>query len=279
MSSECGLAMSADVPRAHAIVYEFQRQLSDWQTQCAGDPQRELVRLYLLALEREENVAVAYDHSVLGPRLAAARVPADVREVMRETFADIWQDEAMHVVYVRRMLLDLGRPGVHARMLVQQLAGMLGGWSVAVRQHRDWSQAPVSRAAATLLVWAGQISGRVPHAVRGHLGRCSLRDFCLYNVHTETTAALCWRRLEELAAEMPELPSDRVVEFRRIADDEERHRLLFGVLAGAFAPDDALRRDVCAASLAVEVQRVRAPDAFTRPTSTIPQSIERSCAA
>jgi hypothetical protein len=140
------------------------------------------------------------------------------------------------------------------RALLQQIAGAVGGWSVAVRQHRDWSEAPIARTLATLAVRTGELLGRVPQMIRGHLDRCSLRDFCSYNVHTESTAWLCWHRLATLAADLPAIAQDRVEDFRRIADDEARHGKVFGILADALTSEDRLREEVTADSLASQLQ-------------------------
>ena len=245
------------------IVREFERQLAHWKTRYADDPDRELLRLYLVALEREENVAVAYDPHVLGPRLAKMHVPTDLRDLMRATLEQIWHDEERHTVYVKQMLANLGRPTVRARMLVQQLAGVIGGWSVAVRQHRGRSETPIAHAAATLLVWAGNVSGRVPQAVRRHLGFCSFRDFCRYNVQTEGTAWLCWDRLATLALSAPQIPEVDRRQFRCIAEDEDRHRQMFGVLANVLTAQDELRDGVSAASLIGQIQCPRTSHHFS----------------
>jgi hypothetical protein len=230
--------------RTSGIYREFERQLAGWAVRYAGRPDRELVRLYLLALEREQGVTVAYSENVLGPRLATMRVPSDVRRLFRHALLSVWRDEEMHATYVRRGLLRLGSPFLSVRTFLQQTAGAMGGWTVAVRQHRRWWEAPFARATASLLVSAGRLTGRVPQAVRSHLGYCSVRDFCRYNVHTEGTAWLCWRRLTELASRLPALSGEQVDEFRRIAEDEARHRRVFRVLADALTDDDRLRAGV-----------------------------------
>jgi hypothetical protein len=264
---------------------EFERHLAGWQRRYEGRPQRELACLYLLALEREENVAVAYSERVLGRRLAALPVDRDVRELMRAALHQVWEDEEEHVTYVRRALKDIG--GLGARAFIQHTAGLVGGWTVAVRQHRRWVEAPLSRAAATLVLWAGGISGRVPRAVRGHLGYRSFRDFCDYNVHTEGTAWLCWHRLTELARQEPALCGEHVRDFRRIADDEDRHRRVFRILADILDEEDRLYANVTAESLSARLAAARrlatggysADDFNTRcagPTSTKPQRTDLS---
>ena len=47
------------------IRQEFEQHLAGWRSRYAGHPEREILRLSLLALEREENVAVAYGEGVL----------------------------------------------------------------------------------------------------------------------------------------------------------------------------------------------------------------------
>jgi hypothetical protein len=69
------------------IHQEFEQHLAGWQSRYAGHPDREILRLSLLALEREENVAVAYGDGVLKRRLAGVRVPSDMRDVMQQALA------------------------------------------------------------------------------------------------------------------------------------------------------------------------------------------------
>jgi hypothetical protein len=227
--------------RVSQIYHEFESQLADWHEQYRDDPDREIVCLYLLALEREENVVVAYDDAVLGRRLASMRIPVGVQELMRYALARVQADEQMHVIDARTALLQLGTATVRVRKLVHQTAGAMGGWTASVRQHRRWSQAPVSRAAATLLLWAGRLTGRVPGTVRPHLDYLSFRDFCRYNMQTESTAWLCWQRLAELASHVSALSVSRVNDMRRVADDEDRHRRVFATLASALTGDDRLQ--------------------------------------
>jgi uncharacterized protein (DUF362 family) len=238
------------------IYQAFERDLSGWQTRYAGRPDREMLRLCLLALEREQNVAVAYDEHVLGRRLAAMPLPDDVRELIRHALVWVWQDEEMHTIYVRGALLKLGQPLLSARTFLRQTAGAMGGWTVSVRQHRRWSEAPLSRAAATLLTWAGRFTGRVPREVRRHLDYSSFRDFCRYNVDTEGTAWLCWRRLTELAPHVPALSSGQVDDFRRVMEDEDRHRQVFTILADALTDEDELRQGETGESLSARIGAV-----------------------
>ena len=50
---------------------EFEKHLAHWRARYASQPDREMMRLFLLALEREENVSVAYGERFLGRRLTA----------------------------------------------------------------------------------------------------------------------------------------------------------------------------------------------------------------
>ncbi|HVM98468.1 MAG TPA: hypothetical protein VMT89_18885 [Candidatus Acidoferrales bacterium] len=238
------------------IYLAFERYIGAWQTRFVRQPERELFRLALLSLEREENVAFAYNQSVLGRRLAALPISESVRDLFRNALVQIWRDEEMHAVFIREALLKLGGTVVAVRTLEQQIAGRLGGWAVSVRQHRRWSEAPVSRSMATLLIWAGALSGRVPPEVRQHLDYGSFRGFCAYNVQTESTAWLCWRRLTELADAQTALPGVRIADLSRIADDEDRHRLLFKLFAECLTDDDRLRPGVSEESLAADISEV-----------------------
>ena len=78
-----------------AVYEEFERELARLRTQFADDPRREIIRLFLLALEREELVSVGYRESLIERRLASMPIPDDVREVIRHALVWIWKDEEM----------------------------------------------------------------------------------------------------------------------------------------------------------------------------------------
>ncbi len=250
---ERGLAALSGDDGASEIYDGFARQLAGWESRYAGRPQREMLRLCLLALDREENVAVAYHARSIGPRLASLPVPEDVREVIRAALLWVWRDEEVHAVYMHATLLEIGAPFLRARALLQQTAGAIGGWTVAVRQHRSWSQAPLSRAAATLVLWAGAAGGRVPREVRSHIAYSSFREFCLYNAQTERTAWLCFQRLAALRRELPDNTAGRADDFARFADDEDRHRRIFAALGEALTDGDRLREGLRCGELAARV--------------------------
>ncbi|MBA3936738.1 MAG: DUF362 domain-containing protein, partial [Planctomycetes bacterium] len=121
----------------------------------------------------------------------------------------------------------------------------------AARQHLPWSRGPLTRALAALITWAGIAVGHVPRDVREHLRYRPFRDFCSFNVAAERTAALCFQRLVEL---VPGSATDLL----RIAADEERHRQVFALIAGALAGDDRLAPEMDGARLAAGIGAVGA---------------------
>src|SRR5258705_9517833 len=159
-------------------VYEqFEAELAVWSTRYAQHPRRQMLRLFLLALEREEIVSVGYREELIAARLDTMPISEQEREIVRHALLWIWKDEEMHAIYIRGAIFKVGAFPLRARALLRQLAGALGGWSTSVRQHVRWSDAPLSRAAATLLTWTGSLTGKVPADVRQHLRYRSFRDF------------------------------------------------------------------------------------------------------
>jgi uncharacterized protein (DUF362 family) len=235
------------------IYTDFERELEEWRTRYAGRPQEEMVRLCLLSLEREEIVSVAYHEDVLDARLKSLPIPDEARAVIDQALTWAWKDEEMHAIYVRGALLKLGRPVLRATTLARQMAGALGGWAASVRQHVRWREAPLSRAAATVVTGAGILAGKVPREVREHLRYGSFRDFCRYNVEAERTAWLCWGRLSELSEQVPEIGGGFSAEFRRVQADEERHRQVFQALVDALDGSDRLAEGHTADTLAARI--------------------------
>lgn len=236
---------SAASPRAimdytvGAIYEEFRCQLEAWRKQYAGQPQREMIRLCLLALEREELVSVAYREDLIAKRLASMPVNKQIREIVRHALIWAWKDEEMHAIYIRGLILKLGSSRLRAMAYARQMAGALGGWAGSVRQHVQWHDAPVSRALASAVTWSGQLLGQIPPEVRHYLKYGSFREFCIFNVDAEKTARLCWGRLTELARQDSRIKPSTIEDFRRVEADEFRHEQVFEILAGAF--DDSNR--------------------------------------
>ena len=238
------------------IYDQFELELASLGVKYAGHPRRQMIRLFLLALEREEIVSVGYREEMIRARLETMPISEQERDIVRHALLWIWKDEEMHAIYIRGAIFKVGAFPLRARALFRQLAGALGGWSTSVRQHVRWSDAPLSRALATLLTWAGSLTGKVPPDVRQHLRYRSFRDFCLFNVDAEKTAWLCWQRLIELTSGQPFMLPSLIEDFRRIREDEDRHRQIFEILANALDDKDQLVPEETADSLAQKIGAV-----------------------
>src|SRR5262245_42481188 len=234
----------------------FEKELAACELRHNESAADELVALCLLALEREELVAVGYREDVLAPRLASLRVPDDVREIIHHALVWTWRDEEMHAIYVRGALLKLAKWPLRVSAFSRQLAGAVGGWSASVRQHVKWSAAPVTRTAATVISGIGALAGKVPRPVRRHLTYGPFRNFCLFNVEAEQTAWLCWKRMVEVAQNIPSLPANTASDFRRVQNDEERHARIFTILADALNDHDELAERETAATLSQKIEDV-----------------------
>jgi len=238
------------------IYDQFELELAGLDQKYAGDPRRLMIQLFLLALEREEIVSVGYDEELIAARLDSLPVSEQEREIFRHALLWIWKDEEMHAIYIRGAIFKVGTLPLRARALLRQLAGAMGGWSTSVRQHVRWKDAPVSRAVATLLTWTGSLTGKVPPSVRQHLRYRSFRDFCLFNVDAEKTAWLCWDRLIELTSGQKFMLPSLIDDFRRIKEDEDRHRQIFEILSTALDDNDQLVPEETADSLAQKIREV-----------------------
>jgi uncharacterized protein (DUF362 family) len=235
------------------LYQEFEKNLADWSRRFAERPREEMLHLFLLALEREEIVAVGYRESAIAQRLARMAIPDDVRELVRHGLIWAWKDEEMHAIYIRGAILRLGGPWLKTTAYARQLAGGIGGWASSVLMHTRWRDAPVSQAAARGVSLLGALLGSVPPEVKASLEYGSFRQFCEFNIDAEKTAWLCWRRIRQLATNEPDVPRTLVSDFERIELDEERHGRLFELLAGAFDEDDRLVPGQDASSLAAQI--------------------------
>ncbi len=219
------------------VYEEFLQELAEFRRKYQGRPQDEMVNLWLLSLEREQIVNVAYRDTLMTQRLASLPVSREVKAIMRHALQWAWRDEEMHAIYVRGVLLRMRRPLLAARAFMQQVSGGVAGWVSSVRQHVRWRDAPFSRLAATMLAYAGRVMGKVSSVVGKKLDYHSFREFCRFNVDAERTAALAWRRLAEVAESMGEAKAT-VAEYRRIEEDEEAHARVFEAFADALDDDD-----------------------------------------
>jgi uncharacterized protein (DUF362 family) len=222
-----------------AVFDEFVRELEGWERRHAGRPRELLVRLFLLALEREEIVSIAYRESLMTARLTQMPLPSEARDLIRHALLWAWKDEAMHTIYIRGAILKLGRPLLRLRAFLKQAAGAVAGWSASAQQHVRWTHAPLSRALAGMAVVAGVLTGQVPRDVRQYLRYGPFRDFALFNIDAEKTAWLCWSRIVDLAGTQPDLPAS-INDFLRVRDDEDRHRQMFEIMAAALDDHDRL---------------------------------------
>jgi uncharacterized protein (DUF362 family) len=223
-----------------AVFDEFVRELEGWERRYAGRPRDLLVRLFLLALEREEIVSIAYRESVMTHRLASMPLPPEVRELIGHALLWAWKDEEMHALYIRGAILNLGGRALRLQAFLKQASGAIAGWSSSAQQHVRWSHAPLSRLLAGFFVSAGVLTGQVPRDVRQYLRYGPFRDFALFNVDAEKTAWLCWKRIVELAATQPDLPPSLAHDFERVREDEHRHKRIFQILADALDEHDQL---------------------------------------
>jgi uncharacterized protein (DUF362 family) len=264
---------SASEERLGAIYQEFERELAAWGRRDAGRPRREMVRLLLLALEREEIVSVGYRDAMIARRLDAMPIGPRVRDLILHALAWAWKDEEMHAIYLRGAILRLGSRSLRARAYLRQVAGAVAGWSSSVQQHVRWRRAPAARSLASLVVGLGSLTGQVPRDVRRHLRYSPFRDFCLFNVDAELTARLCYDRMLELAPELPELSPSLVDDLRRVRDDEERHARIFAILAESLDDQDRLAPGVTPDEVARRIGEVgeeflprdRRPSAASHP--------------
>src|SRR6266481_3949478 len=246
------------MPAVGEVYADFERELHRLGGKYAAHPRRETIRLLLLALEREQLVATGYREDVIAECLTAMPIGDAARDVIRHALLWVWKDEEMHTIYVRGALLKLGSLRLRVSSTIQQLAGWIGGWASSVQHHVRWRDAPLSRLFATLFTAAGALVGKVPRPVARELRFGSFGSFCRFNVDAERTAALCWKRLCDLAAEHQN-PHTPLAELERIRDDEERHERLFALFAAALDEHDRLRPGVTAATLAAEVAAVGEP--------------------
>ena len=232
------------------VVVEFGEELRALREACAGDLERERRALYLVTLEREALVTVAYAGSALHDRVSLLDAPDDVLEIVRHALLWAARDEDMHTVYARGVLFRRGERALVVRTFAQQLGGFIAGWSSAVSQHVTWSQAPLARLGALGVSMAGLAMGKVPKSARSTLSHRTFREFCVFNVEAEKTAAMAWRRLAEL------VPEEETT-YRRVAEDELKHSQVFQAFVDAFDDQGRLLADKDAEFL---LGRLRAAD-------------------
>ncbi len=253
------------------MLAEVEDLLARWQREYEGRPEAEAEHLWLLALEREQIVAVAYREESVAGRIDGLAISDELRAVVRQTLVWIWKDEELHAEYLRGVLLRRG--GVGSSMVVygRQLQGALSGWVTATEHHRDPHTAPLRTGAASALVAVAGMTGRIPRVMQRELRFQTFRRYCDLNVVLEMTAELAYRRLVELAAD-----DDEREIFARIRDDEHRHTEAFRVLAAALTDAGELADDRTDADVISELAAV---SEWFLPAATRPASATSNAAA
>ncbi len=221
-----------------ALLEEVRDRLAGWAIEYADRPERERENLWLLALEREQIVAVAYREESVAGRVDELDLPDGLRAVIRQALVWIWKDEELHAEYLRGVLLRRGGFVPSAVVYGRQLQGALSGWVTATEQHRDPQTAPFRMGAASVLVAVAGATGQLPKALQPELRFSTFRHYCMLNAALEGSAELAYHRLVALAVD----DAERKI-FIRIRDDEARHVETFHVLEAALTDDDRLSPD------------------------------------
>jgi hypothetical protein len=126
------------------IYEECARQLARWRARYRTRPDRERRRLWLLALEREQVVSIAYRECAIADRIARMPLPEEARDLLRHAMVWIWKDEEMHASYIRGVILHGGDPTLRVLAYGEQALGAVSGWAAAVEQHTQFRDAPLS---------------------------------------------------------------------------------------------------------------------------------------
>jgi Domain of unknown function (DUF362) len=234
-----------------AVLDDVRAMLGRWRLQFAGRPDAERERLLLLALEREQIVAVAYREEAMAGRVAELDVGAAARALIRQTLMWIWKDEQLHFEFMRGLLLESG--GLTSSLVVygRAVQGTLSGWTSATATGRQARSAPLRTGAAGALIAVAGAARRMPPELARELRYQTFRRYCTLNVALETSAEFAYRRLTEVARSAEER-----VAFDRIRDDEARHEAAFRLLAEALTEDDRLAEPMSAGLLAERLSAI-----------------------
>ncbi len=218
-----------------ALLDDVRRCLEVWDAELADQPERERQRLLLLALEREQIVAVAYREEAVAERVAALDIGDDARDLVRQTLIWTWKDEQLHAEYLRGELLRA--PGVRSKAVVygRQCQGALSGWTTATSNLRSARAMPLRTGAAGALVAVAGVAGQIPPVLRDELRYQTFHRYCELNVALEASAELAYRRLVELCDDATQIET-----IERIRQDEVRHTEAFRLLARSLSEDDRL---------------------------------------
>ena len=218
-----------------ALLEEVQEVLGRLHEKYAGRPDLELEQLWLLALEREQIVAVAYREEAVAARVEALQMGSGVRALIRQTLVWIWKDEQLHEEYLRGLLLQRGGLNSSVTVYGRALEGAVSGWASSTENNLHIRNAPLRTGAAALLVNAASLMGKVPAALKPELRYQTFRRYCALNAGLEASAELAYRRLLEITSNAEQRET-----FGRIREDEGRHAAAFRILAAAVTDDDRL---------------------------------------
>lgn len=220
------------------LLADCKRLLAEYERRFEQRPEEQHRRLCLLALEREQLVSFAYREDVLARRLTECEGPAEVLDLFRYALRQVWRDEEAHTVFIRGELVRDGRPGRTVAALAEQAAGLLSGWSAALKHHVPRSAAPLRSCLVDGLALGARVVGKLSPDLRAELGYKSFADYCRYNIDAEQTAEFCWRRLVELD---DRLGLGNRSAFERIAAEETQHRRVFALIADSLDDHDRVR--------------------------------------
>lgn len=220
------------------VVVETDQVLEGLASAHEGDVRAQIRAIYLMGLEREQIVAVAYREDAIRARIDALRVDDDTRDVIRHAMRWIWKEEQMHATFVRGVLLRVGGPLLRAQAFFSQAAGAIGGWAASVLHHVRWRDAPLSRFWAHAFTFGGWLAGRVPRSVTRGLRHLSFRDYCRFSLAAERSAAMCWHRVAELLESSEGTAAARW--YAQMAGDEDHHGAIFGLLLEALDEEGRL---------------------------------------
>ncbi len=232
-------ASSIDDVLVEEICGDVRILLAGWEREYVGRPEALVRKLWLMALEREQIVVVAYKDDTVLRRVNELDIPDDLRAVIRQTLAWIWKDEEMHVDYARARLVRLRHPVPTAVVFGRQFVGAASGWISATSNHSTMEDNPVQALLARSVVTVARVTRRVPARLAKELSHQTFRGYSALNVALEESAALGYELLVKHVSDPNEADS-----VRRIAADERRHQQSFRVLAAALDDHGRLRDGV-----------------------------------
>ncbi len=231
---------TVDEELVETICADVRTLLAEWDRKYADRPELLARKLWLMALEREQIVVVAYRDDTVLQRVNQLDIPEDLRAVIRQTLAWVWKDEEMHVDYARSRLAKGLQPVPAAVIFGRQMFGAISGWVSSTSNHAEIRKDPVRALAARTIVTAGRVTGRIPIDLARELSHHqSFRGYCALNVALEESAALGYELLMKHVTDSNELEA-----VQRIAADERRHQQSFRILAAAIDENGRLRPEV-----------------------------------